>query len=105
VSGASLAPPLVPLVALFDRPGGRALSKRDLIAAAHPYVRRYRCYMPSWWTLYRATYSLHPSWVHWKRNGNRIVFTLLPCGRAILDRQVRAHILGVGPQVPASCRL
>jgi len=92
------------LQGLLDRPGGRAVSKRDLIAAAQPYVRRYRGGPAPWRTLSYATYTLHPSWVNWEREGNRLVYTLLPRGRAILDGALRAHIVGVGPYVPASCR-
>ena len=92
------------LQGLLDRPGGRAASKRDLIAAAQPYIRRYRPNPPSWWTVNLATYTLNPAWVDWKRQGNRIVFTLRPRGRAILEGEVPARIIGVGPYVPASRR-
>lgn len=93
------------LQGLLDRPGGRAESKRDLIAAAQPYVVRYRGRAPSWWTMNLATYTLHPSWVDWKRDGGRLVYTLRPRGRAILDGEVRARILGVGMYVPGSAWL
>jgi hypothetical protein len=89
------------LQGLLDRPGGRALSKRDLIDAARPYIKRYRGSVPSWWTTYRSTNTLHPSWVYWKRKGNRIEFRLTPRGRGILDGKVRAHVLGHGAYVPA----
>ena len=92
------------LQGLLDRPGARAESKHDLILAAQPYIRRYRGQLPSWWTTYRATHTLHPSWVDWKREANRLVFTLLPRGRAILDGQVPARILGVGTYVPGRLR-
>jgi hypothetical protein len=85
-------------------PRWRAHSKRDLIAAAQPYVHRYRGRTASWWTVDRAVYSLHPSWVHWRRQGNRLVYTLLPRGRAILDGEVPARIVGVGPHVPGIVR-
>ena len=88
------------LQGLLDRPGGRAGSKRDMIAAARPYVIRYRGRVPSWWTMNLATYTLHPSWVRWNREGNRVAYTLLPRGRAILDGEVRARIIGVGLYVP-----
>ena len=71
-----------------------------MIAAARPYIRRYRGDAPSRWGLNLGAYTLHPSWVDWKREGNRLVFTLLPRGRAILDGQVRARIVGVGTFVP-----
>jgi hypothetical protein len=92
------------LQGLLDRPGACALSKWDLIAAAQPYIKRYRGQLPSWWTTYRATYTLNPSWVHWKREGSRLVFRLLPRGRAILDGHVPARILGVGRHVPGRVR-
>ena len=88
------------LQGLLDRPGGRAVSKRDMIAAARPYIRRYRGDALARWGLNLGAYTLHPSWVDWKREGNRLVFTLLPRGRAILDGQVRARIVGVGTFVP-----
>jgi len=68
------------LQGLLDRPGGRAKSKRDLIAAAQPYVRRYRASPPSWWTMNLATYTLHPSWVNWRRKGGRLIYRLLARG-------------------------
>jgi hypothetical protein len=90
------------LQGLLDRPLSRAKSKRDLIAAAQPYVRRYRASPPSWWTMNLATYTLHPSWADWERKGGRLVYRLLPRGRAILDGRVPARIIGVGPFVPGS---
>lgn len=92
------------LQGLMDRPGGRARSKWDLIAAAQPYIKRYRGGLPSWWSIYRATHTIHPSWVHWKREENRLVFRLLPRGRAILEGHVPARILGVGRHVPGRVR-
>ena len=92
------------LQGLLDRPGGRAESKRDLIAAALPYVSRYRPGLPSWWTLALAANSLHPAWVRWRRKGNRLQFTLLPRGRAILAGEVPAHILGFGTHLPGCLR-
>jgi hypothetical protein len=38
--------------------------------------------------------------VHWRREGNRKVFTLRLRGRAILDGKVPARIRGIGPYVP-----
>lgn len=93
------------LQGLLDRPDGRAESKRDLIAAALPYVSRYRRGLPSWWTLNLAANSLHPAWVEWRRKGNRIEFTLLPRGRGILAGEVPAHILGFGPHAPGLGRV
>lgn len=84
------------LQGLLDRPGARAISKRDLIAAARPYVVRYRTVPPSWWTMNLATYTLHPSWVHWRRERGRLVYRLLPRGRAIVEGVVPARILGIG---------
>lgn len=92
------------LQGLLDRPDGRARSKRDLIAAALPYVKRYRPNAPCWWTLNLAANSLHPSWVDWRRKGTRLEFTLLPRGRAILSGEVPAHILGFGPHVSGTVR-
>ena len=93
------------LQGLLDRPHGRAESRRDLIAAAQPYVVRYRWRAPSWWTMCLATYTLNPSWVHWRREGSRLVYMLLPRGRAILEGKVPARILGVGMYVPGSAWL
>jgi hypothetical protein len=90
------------LQGLLDRPRGRAESKRDLIAAAQPYVRRYRGSPPSWWTMNLATYTLHPSWVNWRRKGGRLIYRLLARGREILDGKVPARIIGVGRFVPGS---
>ncbi len=90
------------LQGLLDRPRSRAESKRDLIAAAQPYVRRYRGSPPSWWTMNLATYTLHPSWVDWRRKGGCLVYRLLPRGRAILNGKVPARIIGVGRFVPGS---
>jgi hypothetical protein len=93
------------LQGLLDRPGARAESKRDLIAAAQPYVVRYRYRAPSWWTMRLATYTLNPLWVDWQREGSRLVYALLPRGRAILEGDVRARILGIGMYVRGSAWL
>jgi hypothetical protein len=93
------------LQGLLDRPGGRAHSKRDMIAAARPYVTRYRGRVSCWCTINLATYTLHPSWARWKREGNRVAYTLLPRGRAILDGEVRARIIGVGLYAPGGACL
>jgi hypothetical protein len=88
------------LQGLLDRPRGRARSKRDLIAAAQPYLRRYRGCPPSWWTVNLATYTLNPAWVLWRRQGNRLVYKLRPRGRAILEGTVAARVIGFGRYRP-----
>lgn len=93
------------LQGLLDRPRGRAGSQRDLIAAAQPYLIRYRSYRPAWCTVSLSTYTLNPAWVHCRRKGRCNVYTLRPRGRAILDGLVRARIVGVGLYVPGSAWL
>jgi hypothetical protein len=64
-------------------------------------MRRYRGdRLWSWYPLDRPVHGLHPLWVHWKRKGRCIVYTLRPRGRAILDGEVPARIFGFGPYLP-----
>jgi hypothetical protein len=88
------------LQGLLDRPGGRAPSKRDLVAAALPYVCRYRRGVAYPAGIAHSIARLPSSLVHWRREGNRKVFTLRPRGRAILDGKLPARIRGIGPYVP-----
>lgn len=83
---------------LLDRPGGVARSRRDLVRAALPYIKKYR-QLPSYWTLYHAAYGLSPLWVSRKQVRNRIEFKLLPRGREIIEGKVPGHVRGIGPYV------
>src|SRR4051794_1005628 len=88
------------LQGLLDRPRGRARSRRDLVRAALPYVKRFRPNLPSYWSLYHASVNLPFVWVTRMRVGNRIEFKILRRGRAILEGRLSAHVRGVGPYVP-----
>jgi hypothetical protein len=96
------------LQGLLDRPRGVARSRRDLVAAATPYVVRLRGRGAglragfSYWCLYKAVRNLPAIWVDRKRAGNRIEFRILPRGRAILEGRVPVHVRGVGPWAPRS---
>lgn len=84
------------LQGLLDRPGGTACSKRDLIAAARPYVIRARGCASCYTTMSLAVSTLHPAWVHWQHEAGRLVYRLQPRGRAILEGQVPARVVGRG---------
>jgi hypothetical protein len=88
------------LQGLLDRPRATACSKRDLIAAARPYVVRARGFASCYSTMSLAVSTLHPRWVRWRQEGGRLVYRLRPRGRAILDGQVPARIVGKGMYRP-----
>ena len=77
---------------LLDRPRGVARSRRDLVAAATPYVVRLRARGVglragfSYSCVYKAVRNLPAIWCHRKRAGNRIEFRILPTGRANIRR-------------------
>lgn len=81
---------------LLDRPNGIATSVTDWVVAAAPYSLRY-CRYYSHWLLRKSIRTMHPSWIQRTRAGYCTRITLLPRGRAILDRTVPAHIHGIGP--------
>lgn len=80
---------------LLDRPDSKAASIADWLRASMPYLARYRGY-PSIHVLEKAIQRVHPSWVRRERVGRCIQVTLLPRGRAIIDRVVPARVLGLG---------
>ena len=93
------------LQGLLDRPRGIAQSRRDLVAAATPYAIQLRARSGSrggfsYSCLYKAVRNLPRTLVVRQRAGNRIEFRMLARGRAILDGQLPAHVLGLGPYVP-----
>jgi len=91
------------LQALLDRPQCTAGSRRDLVAAARPYVRRYRGDRPSDDILNRAVDTLHPWWVEKRCAGRRMTFSLSQRGRDIVEGRVPARISGRSgyrPEVP-----
>ncbi len=94
------------LQGLLDRPGGVARSRRDLVAAATPYVRQRRTGGDvlgagfSYSCLYKAVRNLPADWVARRRAGNRIEFRLLSRGRDILEGRELVHVRGFGPYVP-----
>jgi hypothetical protein len=91
------------LQGLLDRPPGVARSRRDLVRAAHPYVKRFRPTLPSYWSLYQAVYNLPASWVARRRVGNRIEFRLLHEGRAVIEGRAGAiRLRGIGSWAPRS---
>ena len=81
---------------LMDRPNGTATSVEDWIAASVPYLNRYELACTTA-VLRRAIRGMHTSWVERRRVGHRVQVTLLPRGRAIIDRQVTARLRGLGP--------
>ena len=90
------------LMGLLDRPRGIARSRRDLVAAARPYVMRYRSPF-SYSCLYKAVRNIPRSWVSRRRVGTRVEFRLLAKGRAVLDgRAGPVHVRRFGPWVPSS---
>jgi len=94
------------LQGLLDRPRGVARSRRDLVRAALPYVKRFRPHLPSYWSLYHASANLPADWVARLRVGHRIEFRLLPKGRAILEgRAGSVRLRGIGPWVPRSSQV
>ncbi len=80
---------------LYDRPDGVAESCADLVRAAFPYLEQMRT-MPSVWCLRRSLRTLHPLWASRARKGNRIVVSLEPRGRAIVERNLPARVRGRG---------
>ncbi len=92
------------LQGLLDRPGGIARSRRDLVRAALPHVRRYRPVLPSYWTLFHASANLPIVWASRRRVGRRIEFRLSERGRAILEGTVPVHLRGIGPYLPRCSR-
>jgi hypothetical protein len=90
------------LMGLLDRPRGIARSRRDLVAAATPYVMRFRDIF-SYSCLNKAVRNIERSYVSRRRVGNRIEFRILPKGRAVLDgRAGPVHIRGFGSWVSSS---
>lgn len=97
------------LQGLFDRPRGVARSRRDLVAAATPYVIQLRARGRgirsgfSYSCLYKSVRNLPSAWVARRRVGNRIEFRLLPKGRAVIEGRAGAiRVRGVGPWVRRS---
>lgn len=98
------------LQGLLDRPRGVARSRRDLVAAATPYVIHLRERSTglrsgfSYSCLYKAVRNLPRALVTRRRAGNRIEFRMRARGRAILEGRLPAHVLGLGPYTPRAAR-
>jgi len=79
---------------LLDRPNVTATGRWDWVAAARPYVRRYRGDRESNWILYYAISSLPNCWIERRRRGRYMSYRLLERGRGILDGSVPARVSG-----------
>jgi len=88
------------LKGLLDRPDATSFSRWDWVAAARPYIRRYRGYMQSDWVLYHAIDALPREWVARLRRGRYMTYRLQEGGRAILEGRVFAKVSGRYPYVP-----
>jgi len=97
------------LQGLLDRPRGVARSRRDLVAAATPYVIQLRAKGRgpgirsgfSFSCLYKAVRNLPLDLVVRRRIGRRIEFRLLPKGRAVVEgRAGEIRVRGLGPWMP-----
>lgn len=85
---------LVLLQGLLDRPNSMALARWDWVAAARPYIQRYRGTMQSNWVLYHAIDTLPREWVSRRRRGRFMSYRLQESGRAILEGRVPARVSG-----------
>lgn len=94
---------LVLLLGLLDRPNATAIGRRDWVAAARPYVRRYRGAERADAALYHAIDWLPFRWVRRQRCGRFMSYRLLQRGRGILDGSVLARVSGRYAYAPGHC--
>jgi hypothetical protein len=80
---------------LVDRPGSRTRSCKDWVDASVPYLWLIR--HPSYTCFVKCSVRVPHAWVSRTRVGRSLECQLTDRGRAILERDIPAHVHGYGP--------